>query len=106
MARPIKLCEAPGEGDWVAATHEGAFYLVVRREATLYCIDDWCNHAGCLLSEGRVEREQVVCGCHEAAFSLVTGEILSTPAICQGQAAFEVSERQGTVWLLGPREEG
>lgn len=31
-------------------------------------LDDWCNHAGCLLSGGRIEDNMVVCPCHEVGF--------------------------------------
>ncbi|MBL8955512.1 MAG: Rieske (2Fe-2S) protein, partial [Myxococcaceae bacterium] len=47
-------------------------YPVGKRNVLIACVggkvkalDDWCNHAGCLLSGGTLEGNQVTCPCHE-----------------------------------------
>ena len=101
--REIALGPAPREGGHVAYRVAGHYLLVVRRGGRLLALDDWCNHAGCLLSEGRVEADRVVCPCHDAAFRLEDGVLLSTPALCEAQATHTVVERAGTVYWV--REE-
>jgi 3-phenylpropionate/trans-cinnamate dioxygenase ferredoxin subunit len=54
-------------------------------------IDDWCNHAGCLLSGGRLVRDMVVCPCHEVGFDLSTGRNMTSPGVCGDQRSFKVT---------------
>src|SRR5438105_6817581 len=46
--------------------------LIARQDGELSAIDDFCNHAGCLLSGGwmDVKKRAVVCPCHEYTFEL------------------------------------
>jgi 3-phenylpropionate/trans-cinnamate dioxygenase ferredoxin subunit len=48
-------------------------------------LDDWCNHAGCLLSGGRLEGNMVVCPCHEVGFDMDTGKNETSPGVCDDQ---------------------
>ena len=63
---------------------DGRLVLVARVEGTLHAIDDVCNHAGCLLSQGRLEGAHVVCPCHEMAFDVRTGAGRE-PVLCDDQ---------------------
>jgi 3-phenylpropionate/trans-cinnamate dioxygenase ferredoxin component len=67
-------------------------------------LDDWCNHAGCLLSGGRLERTTVVCPCHEIGFDLDTGRNVTSPGIADDQPIFRVSVIEGEIvlWDLTP----
>ena len=63
-------------------------YAVGRRNVLVACVggkvkalDDWCNHAGCLLSGGRLEANTVVCPCHEIGFDLDTGKNVTSPGV-------------------------
>lgn len=71
--------------------------LVSRFEGDLHAISDWCNHAGCLLSGGEVERRSVTCPCHGASFDLVTGENLNARHLCGDQDTFPVAEIDGQI---------
>ncbi len=66
----------------------------------LKAIDDWCNHAGCLLSGGHLEENMVVCPCHEIGFDLDTGKNMTSPGIADDQPAFTAELRDGELVLL------
>ncbi len=87
------------EGELRPFEHGKLNICVARVRGRLKALDDWCNHAGCLLSGGRLEGNMVVCPCHEVGFDMDTGENLTSPGVCDNQPAFEVSEEQGKVVL-------
>ena len=75
--------------------------LVSRLGGIYFAIDDWCNHAGCLLSGGwrHPESEAVVCPCHEMTFELKTGRLLSIPRLCEDQKTYPVEEERGVLYV-------
>jgi 3-phenylpropionate/trans-cinnamate dioxygenase ferredoxin subunit len=77
---------------------------VARVNGRYKALDDWCNHAGCLLSGGRVEGNLVVCPCHEVGFDLDSGANMTSPGVCDDQPRCEVRVEQGQLVLLA--EEG
>lgn len=88
-------------------TEEGRLVCLARMDGAYRAIDDWCNHAGCLLSAGWLEkmgdRRVVVCPCHEIAFDLDTGENVNAPNMADDQEAFAVIEEEGAIWIApGP----
>ncbi|MBI3184225.1 MAG: Rieske 2Fe-2S domain-containing protein [Myxococcales bacterium] len=85
----------------------GEQYVLLARVGGRYrAIDDQCNHAGCLLSGGRLEGSAVVCPCHEIAFDLHSGRNLTSPRVCGDQRAYRLSEAGGelVIDLLPPTE--
>lgn len=75
--------------------------LIVRYGGKIRAMDDWCNHAGCLLSGGRIEGATVVCPCHEIGFDLVTGKNATSPGVCDDQRVFRCEEEAGEVVVYG-----
>ncbi len=74
--------------------------VVVARIGGRYkAIDDWCNHAGCLLSGGRLQANLVICPCHEVGFDLDSGKNITSPSVCDDQRAFRISEEEGSLVL-------
>lgn len=68
----------------------------------LKALDDWCNHAGCLLSGGHLEGNLVVCPCHEVGFDLDTGVNATSPGVCDDQVAYPLErDEQGQVVVVG-----
>ncbi len=67
-------------------------------------MDDWCNHAGCLLSGGWIDgkRDCVVCPCHEYAFRLDDGKNITIPRLCGDQEAFSLKVEEGAVFVNAP----
>ena len=77
-------------------------YEVGRRNVMVACVaggykamDDWCNHAGCLLSGGRIEQNLVICPCHEVGFDLDTGQNVTSPGVCDDQPVFPIRIENG-----------
>jgi 3-phenylpropionate/trans-cinnamate dioxygenase ferredoxin subunit len=78
----------------------GKSNIVVAKVAGAYrALDDWCNHAGCLLSGGRLANNLVVCPCHEVGFDLATGKNMTSPGVCDDQRAFKVAVNEGQLFL-------
>jgi 3-phenylpropionate/trans-cinnamate dioxygenase ferredoxin subunit len=82
-------------------------YAVGRRNVLIACVggkmkalDDWCNHAGCLLSGGRLEQNTVVCPCHEVGFDLDTGKNVTSPGIADDQPAFRTDVEDGHLVVI------
>lgn len=75
--------------------------LVAKVDGRLKALDDWCNHAGCLLSGGHLEGNMVVCPCHEVGFDLDTGKNMTSPGVCDDQPAFAAEEVDGQVVVVG-----
>jgi 3-phenylpropionate/trans-cinnamate dioxygenase ferredoxin component len=85
-----------GPADIAPGAHRGVqlgpeeFVLLVNLDGVYHAIDDWCNHAGCLLSQGPLEGENIVCHCHYAEFNVKTGSLITQPRICEDQARYEL----------------
>ncbi len=54
--------------------------VLYRRFGRVYALADTCPHLGCSLSEGSVEADAVVCGCHGSKFALADGAVLQGPS--------------------------
>ena len=89
---------------------EGEFhgYPVNKRNVLVACVggrykalDDWCNHAGCLLSGGHLEGNTVVCPCHEVGFDLDTGKNVTSPGVADDQDAYPVEIDEGQLVVVG-----
>lgn len=89
MRRKITLGRADLNEGELRSYDVGKRTVLVCKVAGRYkALDDWCNHAGCLLSGGRIEDNMVVCPCHEIGFDLDTGANLTSPGVCDDQPAF------------------
>jgi 3-phenylpropionate/trans-cinnamate dioxygenase ferredoxin subunit len=76
--------------------------LLARRGGRYFALDDWCNHAGALLSEGRLEGGAVVCPLHRMAFDLRDGRLLTVPRLCGDQRAYPVELVDGEILVELP----
>ncbi len=84
---------------------DGTLVLLVRRDGW-WAIDDWCNHAGCLLSQGKLNGFLVSCPCHGMEFDVRSGALASIPKLCNDQRAFPVRIEDGQAWVdVEPAEE-
>lgn len=75
--------------------------LLAKVGGKLKSLDDWCNHAGCLLSGGTLEGNTVTCPCHEVGFDLDTGKNVTSPGVCDDQDAFPIEEENGELVVVG-----
>ena len=85
---------APGEPQSVVVGDTPV--LLLRRGEALHAMHDRCSHRGCSLSDGEIDGELVVCGCHGSRFRLTDGSVERGPATAP-QPVFETRESQGTI---------
>jgi nitrite reductase/ring-hydroxylating ferredoxin subunit/uncharacterized membrane protein len=102
----------PGPTDWTVAANaddvvsgepkrvlaDDTPVLLLREGESFSALHDRCSHRGCSLSEGSVEVDAIVCGCHGSRFDRRDGSVLRGPATAP-QPAFEVRVRDGRVEL-------
>jgi nitrite reductase/ring-hydroxylating ferredoxin subunit len=70
--------------------------LLVKDGERIFAIHDRCSHRGCSLSQGELEGEEIVCGCHGSRFDLKDGSVKHGPATAP-QPFFQVRDRDGIV---------
>lgn len=59
----------------------GKKLAIANMDGEVFAIDDRCSHEECSLgSEGYLDGQTVVCGCHGAQFDVTNGKVLSLPA--------------------------
>ncbi|EKD67335.1 MAG: hypothetical protein ACD_48C00471G0002 [uncultured bacterium] len=59
----------------------GKRVAVANVDGEFFAIDDVCSHEECSLgSEGYLDGNVVICGCHGSNFDVTTGKVLSLPA--------------------------
>jgi 3-phenylpropionate/trans-cinnamate dioxygenase ferredoxin subunit len=73
--------------------------LVANLGGRFFALDDMCNHAGCLLSAGRLSGGVVTCSCHEMAFDLRDGRLVTEPRLCDDQPVVRVTVERGELWV-------
>jgi nitrite reductase/ring-hydroxylating ferredoxin subunit len=107
---PAQTVYDPGPEDWTAAGDASALrdghparvvvddtpVLLLRDGDALFALHDRCSHRGCSLSEGSVEGDEIVCGCHGSRFDRRDGSVRQGPATSP-QPAFEVRVRDERV---------
>ena len=78
MIQERRLCDssAVSEGQLSRFSLEDLDFVVLRFEGKLVALLDRCGHMGAPLSMGKIEGCSVVCPLHDAAFDLMTGEIV------------------------------
>ena len=105
MSEWIDVCAAdlaPGE---LRGLEVGKRLVLLASHGGRICaIDDFCNHAGCLLSGGWIDgrKAAVVCPCHEYAFELATGKNVTFPRLSEDQESFPLKIENGRVLLRIP----
>jgi nitrite reductase/ring-hydroxylating ferredoxin subunit len=84
------------EGHPRHAEADGTPIMLLRSGGRIYAIDDRCSHRGCLLSDGELEENVVMCSCHGSRFDVRDGTLLRGPAIV-GQPAHETRDNNGRI---------
>lgn len=72
--------------------------VLARTERGYVAFDDRCTHRGGPLSDGALACGVVQCPWHGSQFDVQTGSVRRGPAV-EGIATYEVSERDGRLWL-------
>lgn len=107
---PAQTVFDPGPTDWTPAADASVLpdgtpvrvvvddtpVLLLRDGELIFAIHDRCSHRGCSLSEGSVEGQEIVCGCHGSRFDLRNGAVRGGPATSP-QPSFQVRVQDGLV---------
>ncbi|MDY6769992.1 MAG: non-heme iron oxygenase ferredoxin subunit [Candidatus Nanohaloarchaea archaeon] len=93
---PVCSADELDDGDVEGFEVDGEEVLVAKVDGEFYVMGDVCTHQRCLLSDGWVEGEEVVCPCHSAKFDLETGEATRPPAT-EPEPTYDVTVEDGTV---------
>lgn len=107
MSEKVKLGPADvAEGELRSYEVGKRNVLVTRIGGCIKALDDWCNHAGCLLSGGWLEGNVVVCPCHEIGFDMDTGRNVTSPGIADDQPTVKISVEDGQLVVEDFNPEG
>jgi len=68
------------EGTLARFEFNGTHIAIANVDGAYYAVDDACSHMGCPLSDGQVDENTVICGCHGSRFDLTNGEVVNGPA--------------------------
>jgi 3-phenylpropionate/trans-cinnamate dioxygenase ferredoxin subunit len=74
--------------------------LLCKVDGAYRAIEDSCNHSGALLSGGRLEGCVVTCPRHFLRFSVLNGELQTTPKICDPQKVYDIRVKDGGVFIV------
>lgn len=75
---------------------QGVPVMLVRREGTIYALNDTCSHEGCSLSEGRIVEGSIECPCHLSTYRLEDGAVVHGPSP-YAQPHYLVQVRDGRI---------
>lgn len=75
---------------------QGTPLLLVRRGDEIYALAETCAHLGGPLSEGKLDKECVVCPWHASTFELATGDVVRGPSAFP-QPSLETRVRNGEI---------
>lgn len=68
-------------------------------DGKFFAIDDACSHEQCSLgTEGALDGNVVICGCHGSQFDVMNGKVLSLPAPAD-VSSYEVKVENGDVFV-------
>lgn len=68
-------------------------------DGKIYAIDDACTHAQCSLgSDGSLAGNVIMCGCHGAQFDVMSGKVLSGPALSD-VSTYETKIEKGYIYI-------
>ncbi len=69
------------EGTMKTVVVNGKKIALIHAYGQFFAVDDTCSHEECSLgTEGFLEGETIICGCHGARFDAKNGNVLSLPA--------------------------
>ena len=69
-----------GPGKMLGVEANGKQILLVNLNGKYYAIGNKCTHRGCMLSEGELQGEMVLCTRHGSRFAVQTGIVMTGPA--------------------------
>ncbi len=81
LTKALLLSELPS-GTKKTVVVAGKKIAVANVDGVIFAVDDTCSHEQCSLgSEGFLDGNVIICGCHGAQFDVTTGKVLALPAV-------------------------
>lgn len=97
----VKIAEAGdiASGSMKTVVVSGKRIAIANVGGHFFAIDDTCSHEECSLgSEGFLDGNIVVCGCHGSNFDVTNGKVLSLPAPTD-VASYQVKVEKGEIFV-------
>lgn len=69
-----------GPGRITGVKAGGKEVFIANVDGKYYAIGDRCTHSGCMLSNGTLKGDNVICSCHGSTFDVRTGNVVKGPA--------------------------
>lgn len=77
----------------------GAKLAVANIDGQFFAVDDTCTHEECSLgTEGFLDGNTLVCGCHGSIFDVTTGKVITLPAPTDLQS-YPVKVENGDIFV-------
>lgn len=78
---------------------EGKSIALANVDGDFFAVDDACTHEHCSLgSEGALDGNVIICGCHGGQFDVTTGQVLAPPAPSDVKS-YETKTENGDVYI-------
>jgi 3-phenylpropionate/trans-cinnamate dioxygenase ferredoxin component len=68
-------------GERIFVEIDGNPIMIINQDGTIHAISDFCSHDHGPLGDGEVTGDVIICPRHGARFNLITGKVLSLPAL-------------------------
>jgi nitrite reductase/ring-hydroxylating ferredoxin subunit/uncharacterized membrane protein len=91
------------EGTPTQVDVNGLPIVLVRYQGVVYALADLCPHLGCSLSQGTLDGDAIVCGCHGSTFALADGRVLKGPS-AYPVATYKTTKTNGSIRVGPPIE--
>lgn len=99
---PVADSHALRDGGTLRVDVAGTIVTLARCEGRVHAFQEFCTHRFGPLSEGALDRCEVICPWHNSRFDIRTGKVTHGPAKLDLRV-FRVEERDGRIWLEAPR---
>ena len=77
----------------------GKKIAIANVDGVFFAVSDTCSHEECSLgTEGFLDGNVVICGCHGAQFDMTDGKVLSLPAVAD-IVSYETKVENGDVYI-------
>lgn len=77
--------------------------LIANIDGKLYAIGDVCTHEECSLSDGMLQKNIVICPCHNAQFDLKTGKNIEKPFTgedIEDEPSYQIKIKNNEVFIV------
>lgn len=98
FVKAIAATEIP-PGMKKTVTVAGKKLAIANVDGEFFVIDDTCSHEECSLgTEGFLDGNVIICGCHGSQFDMTNGKVLSLPAPTD-VASYDTKVENGEVYV-------